>query len=227
MELDFNVIDFELQPEGRDKTNSYASGKGIKTQSQEADPQNLRFNHKLGPCEVEAKHSRSPTQQNFSRWKLNVKKTQHSGSDKKPSVLETTTAKTNLAESSYGSDSDSRRPPETLDHWTKPREGLSEDPLTNLEEIWYTDGSIFVLDGKGRGECEVVSNFETTEAKPLPPDVQAGFRKGRGTEIKLPTSAGSLKKQESSRKTSISALLIMPKPLTVWITINCGKFCKR
>ena len=56
------------------------------------------------------------------------------------------------------------------------------------------------------------------------PDVQAGFRKGRGTEIKLPTSAGSWKKQESSRKTSISALLSMAKPLTVWITINCGKF---
>ena len=56
------------------------------------------------------------------------------------------------------------------------------------------------------------------------PDVQAGFRKGRGAEIKLPTSTRSLKKQESSRKTSISALLTMPKPLTVWITINCGKF---
>ena len=39
-----------------------------------------------------------------------------------------------------------------------------------------------------------------------------------------PTSAGSSKMQESSRKTSISALLTMPKPLTVWITINCGKF---
>jgi len=59
------------------------------------------------------------------------------------------------------------------------------------------------------------------------PDVQAGFRKGRGPEIKLPTSAGSSKKQESSRKTSISALLTMPKPLTVWITINCGQFWKR
>ena len=44
------------------------------------------------------------------------------------------------------------------------------------------------------------------------------------SEIKLPTSAGSSKKQESSRKTSISALLTMTKPLTVWITINCGKF---
>ena len=43
-------------------------------------------------------------------------------------------------------------------------------------------------------------------------------------ETKLPTSAGSSKKQESSRKTSISALLTMPKPLTVWITTNCGKF---
>ena len=52
-------------------------------------------------------------------------------------------------------------------------------------------------------------------------DVQAGFRKGRGTKDKLPTSAGSSKKQESSRKTSISALLTMPKPL---ITINHGKF---
>ena len=56
------------------------------------------------------------------------------------------------------------------------------------------------------------------------PDVQAGFRKGREQEIKLPTSIGLSKKQESSRKTSISALLTMPKPLTVWITINCGKF---
>ena len=46
-------------------------------------------------------------------------------------------------------------------------------------------------------------------------------------EIKLPTSAGSSKKQESCRKTSISALLTMPKPLTMWITKNCGKFFKR
>ena len=56
------------------------------------------------------------------------------------------------------------------------------------------------------------------------PDVQAGFRKAEEPEIKLPTSAGSLKKQESSRKTSTSALLTIPKPLTVWITINCRKF---
>ena len=56
------------------------------------------------------------------------------------------------------------------------------------------------------------------------PDVQASFRKGRGTRDQIATSAGSWKKQESSRKTSISALLTMPKPLTVWITINCAKF---
>ena len=56
------------------------------------------------------------------------------------------------------------------------------------------------------------------------PDVQAGLEKAEEPEIKLPTSAGSWKKHESLRKTSISALLTMPKPLTVWITINCGKF---
>ena len=56
------------------------------------------------------------------------------------------------------------------------------------------------------------------------PDVQAGFRKGRGIRDQIATSTGSSKKQESSRKTSISALLTMPKPLTVWITINSGKF---
>ena len=59
------------------------------------------------------------------------------------------------------------------------------------------------------------------------PDVQAGFRKGKGTRDQLSTSVESLKKQESSRKTSTSALLIMPKPLTVWITRNCGKFFNR
>ena len=56
------------------------------------------------------------------------------------------------------------------------------------------------------------------------PEVQTGFRRGRLPEIKLPTPVGSSKKQESSRKTFISTLLTMPKPLTVWITINCGKF---
>ena len=50
--------------------------------------------------------------------------------------------------------------------------------------------------------------------------------KAEEPEIKMQTSAGSLKKQKSSRKTSNSALLTMPKPLTVWITTNCGKYLK-
>ena len=53
------------------------------------------------------------------------------------------------------------------------------------------------------------------------------LEKAEEPEIKLPTTAWSSKNQESFRETSISALLTMPKPLTVWITINCGKFWKR
>ena len=56
------------------------------------------------------------------------------------------------------------------------------------------------------------------------PDVQADFRKGRGTRDQIANIHWIIEKQESSRKTSISALLTMPKPLTVWITVNCGKF---
>ena len=55
-------------------------------------------------------------------------------------------------------------------------------------------------------------------------DVQAGFRKGRGTRDQIVNICWIMEKAESSRKTSISVLLTMPKPLTVWITINCGKF---
>ena len=67
-------------------------------------------------------------------------------------------------------------------------------------------------------------------------DVLVDLEKAEESGTKLPTSIGSYKKQEnsrkthkkeSSRKTSISALLTMPQPLTVWITINCGKFFKR
>ena len=57
------------------------------------------------------------------------------------------------------------------------------------------------------------------------PDVQAGFRKGRGTRDQIANIHWIIEKvQASSRKTSISAFLTMPKSLTVWITINCGKF---
>ena len=54
-------------------------------------------------------------------------------------------------------------------------------------------------------------------------DVQAGFRKGRGTRDQIANICWIIEKA-SSRKTSISALLTMPKPLTVWITTNCGNF---
>ena len=61
-------------------------------------------------------------------------------------------------------------------------------------------------------------NFQTTKL---------GLEKAEEPEIKLPTLAGSQRKQRNSRKTFTSALLTMPKPLTVWITKNCGKFWKR
>ena len=59
------------------------------------------------------------------------------------------------------------------------------------------------------------------------PDVQAGFRKGRGTRDQIASIRWIIKKGREFQKTSISALLTMPKPLTVWITINCGKFWER
>ena len=73
---------------------------------------------------------------------------------------------------------------ETLDHWTKPWEGLSEDPLINPEEIWYTDRSSFVLDWKRRAGYAVVSNFDIIEAKSLPPG-QATTCSASSTKIKL------------------------------------------
>ena len=59
------------------------------------------------------------------------------------------------------------------------------------------------------------------------PDVQAGFRKVRGTRDQITNISWIMKKAREFQKTSISALFIMPKPLIVWITINCGKFFKR
>ena len=56
------------------------------------------------------------------------------------------------------------------------------------------------------------------------PDVQAGFRKGRGARGQIGNIHWIMEKARDSRKTSISALVTMPKPLTVWITVNHGKF---
>ena len=120
------------------------------------------------------------------------------------------------------------------------------------QQIWKTQQwpqdwkrSVFILNPK-KGNAKGCSNYRTIALNSHAsrvmlkilqasleqyvnhelPDVQAGFRKGREEEqeIELPISAGSSKKQESSRKTSISALLTMPKLLTAWVTINCGKF---
>ena len=57
-----------------------------------------------------------------------------------------------------------------------------------------------------------------------PPDVQDGFRKSRGTRDQIANICWIIEKAREFQKKSISALLTMPKPLTVWITINCGKF---
>ena len=105
---------------------------------------------------------------------------------------------------------------------------------TGLEEV------IFHSNPKER-QCQECSNYCTIAlishtSKVMPKILQARLQqyvnhelpdvqeKAEEPETKLPTSVGSSKKQESSRKTSISALLTMPKPLTVWITINCGEF---
>ena len=56
-------------------------------------------------------------------------------------------------------------------------------------------------------------------------DVQAGFRKGRGTRDQIASIRWIMEKAKEFQKNINSALLTMPKPLTVWITINCGKFC--
>ena len=81
----------------------------------------------LGPLKKEVKHSRSPTQQKLPWWKLNAKKPQYRGSDKKPSMLETWTVKSS-AESSCGSVSDSRRP----------LVKVGDPPFYNWKDIWLT-----------------------------------------------------------------------------------------
>ena len=60
-----------------------------------------------------------------------------------------------------------------------------------------------------------------------PPDVQAGFRKGRGTRDQIANICWIMEEAREFQKKSISSLLTMPKPLTMWITINCGNFLKR
>ena len=125
-------------------------------------------------------------------------------------------------------------------------------PHSICQQIWKTQQwpqdwkrSVFIPIPK-KGNAKECSNYCTTalishtskvmlkilQARPQQyvnhklPDVQAGLRKGRGTRDQIANICWIMKKQESSRKTSISALLRMPNSLTVWITINGGKFFK-
>ena len=93
---------------------------------------------------------------------------------------------------------------------------------------WDWKRSVFIPIPK-KGNAKECSNYRTIAFISHASKVmfKLVFEKAEEPEIKLPTSAGSWKKQESSRKTSISALLTMPKPLILWITIKCGKFFKR
>ena len=111
---------------------------------------------------------------------------------------------------------------------------LKDDAVNMLhstcQQIWETQQwpqdwkrSVFIPIPK-KGNAKECSNYYTIVLISHASKVMLKILQAEEPKIKLPTCAGSWKKQESSRKTSISALLIMPKPLTVWITINCGEF---
>ena len=90
---------------------------------------------------------------------------------------------------------------------------MSKDPLTNPEEIWYTDGSSFVLDRKRRAGYAVVSNFETIEAKPLPPGTSAQL-----AELIVLTRALELRKGKrvAIYTDSKCALLVLHAHAAIW-----------
>ena len=97
-----------------------------------------------------------------------------------------------------------------------PKKGNAKECSNDLTIAFISHASKVMLKIlQARLQQYVIVNFQM---------LKLDLEKAEKPEIKLPTSTGSWKKQESSRKISISALLTMPKPLTVWITINCGKF---
>ena len=119
--------------------------------------------------------------------------------------------------------------------------------LSSGHRTWKTENSVFISIPK-KGNTKECSNYHTIElishtSKVMLwilqsrfqqyvnhefSDVQTGFRKGRGTRDQIANIHWIIKKtREFQKKTSISALLTMPKPLAVWITTNCGKFLKR
>ena len=90
---------------------------------------------------------------------------------------------------------------------------MSEDPLTNPEEIWHTDGSSFVLDGKRRARYAVVSNFETIEAKPLPPGTSAQLAELIALTQALELGKG---KRIAIYTDSKYAFLVLYAPAAIW-----------
>ena len=95
---------------------------------------------------------------------------------------------------------------------------MSEDPLTSLEEIWYTDGSSFVLDGKRKAGYAVVSNFEITEAKPLPPGTSAQLAELIALTRALEMGKG---KRVAIYTDSMYAFLVLPAHAAVWKERGC------
>ena len=136
--------------------------------------------------------------------------------------------------------SDSLQPHGLYSPWTSPGHSTGMCNHYLLQGIFPTQGSnpglphcrqnLYQLNQQGSSNASKVT-FKIVQAMFQQyvnwtlPDVPTGFRKGRGTRDQIPNIRWII--EESSRKTSISALLTMPKPLTVWITINCGKFWKR
>ena len=136
----------------------------------------------------------------------------------------------------YGATQDSRVIVEKCDRMWSTGEGngkpLQYSCLENRRDVGAWWAAVY---GVGQS-CTWLKQLSSSSSsymllllKPSPPSLRLSKEgeKAEEPETKLPTSAGSSKKLETSRKTSISALLTMPKPLIVWITINCGKFWKR
>ena len=97
-----------------------------------------------------------------------------------------------------------------------PKKGNAKE-CSNYHTIAFISHASIVMHKILQGRLQQYVNHEL-------PDVQAGFRKGRGTRDQIANIHWIIKKAREFQKTSISALLTMPKPLTVWIKINCGKF---
>ena len=137
--------------------------------------------------------------------------------------------------------------------YINPERWYCESAALNMPQIWKTQQwpqdwkrSVFIPIPK-KGNAKECSNYHTialiSHASKVMlkilqtrlqqyvnreiPDVQVGFRKGRGTRDQIANIPWIMEKAREFQKTSISALLTMPKPLTVWITINCGIFSER